>query len=231
MVPGIEKLTPDVRVCLAIKIMTEELHIVEIALKRRSCRGFYIGVVFTHAKIVPTFFPLTVRKLGITRSKLKQELSVKLTLCKLDPLLVFGYRDGNEFYVYLFRLGIYIEKHHKTRIPHLVVLLTLKLYKMEIALTVKDMSSLKEFITTYAVTVLTEDGVRAATHHFATGFQQSGRGITALFFAAVINDDNHVGIPFCLSDIVHSFKLVKGTRAHSVFKRIGIFVLANVDNG
>ena len=59
---------------------------------------------------------------------------------------------------------------------------------------------------------------------------QAGRGVTAVFFAAVINGDHDLGVFLGLSDVMHRQIGVVGVCAEAIRQGIRIFVLAYVDD-
>ena len=101
--------------------------------------------------------------------------------------------------------------------------------KVEVALAIEDMASLKVLVATDTVAVLTDYNIGTRTRHRTAYLYKTGRGVLAHFFCTVIENNYSVGALFGFSYIVECVDDVKGTRSHSVFKRIRIFVFADRD--
>ena len=74
--------------------------------------------------------------------------------------------------------------------------------KIEVTLTVYDVSALKLLVATDTVAVLTKYNICSAEHHFVCEIIESRRGITAILLTAVVNTDKVVAIFLCFSYIL-----------------------------
>jgi hypothetical protein len=230
MVIGLVKLAPNVGMRLTIEIMGKHLISVGAVLHNVVT----LGAVCTRHKLLivmclglterlPSLAPTSVKDLTVANEKLRDNALFLILISKANAHSRGLY--GNV--LHLNAVLVDVKASDKTLVPHLILSVA---GEMEIALTVKDMTALKALKTTDAMAVLTKYHVRAATNHLAASLHKSRRRIAAKLLTTVIDHNNTVGISLCLADVLHGLKLVEGSCALAILKRIGIFMLANVDD-
>jgi hypothetical protein len=230
MVIGLVKLAPNVGMRLTIEIMGKHLISVGAVLHNVVTLGavcarhkLLIVMCLGLTERLPSLAPASVKDLTVANEKLRDNALLLILISKANAHSRGLY--GNV--LHLNAVLVDVKASDKTLVPHLILSVA---GEMEIALTVKDMTALKALKASDAMAVLTKYHVRAATNHLAASLHKSRRRIAAKLLTAVIDHNNTVGISLCLADVLHGLKLVEGSCALAVLKRIGIFMLTNVDD-
>ena len=175
---------PNICMRFAVKVVREEMNIHFPAFgESRNC--VFVNVLFGQAEFVPMLQPFAIIKVSIPGLKICQNLRRSFRGREINSGFRGDYGDQLDIG---FITQIYADG--KSFIPGIVSFS--RINKMEVALSLYNGTFFKFFDAAYAVAVLAEYQISSFVDHSSAELSKAGRRKAAVFFAAMVHDDNIV---------------------------------------